>query len=128
RTDADGQVFENGRVANNTAEKTNLWDVMPAYYADLVVSSVQVPGPAFSGQPLDVHWRVTNQGIGTTSNGDWVDQVFLSRDPQGTNLINPDNPYLFTHFGLVGVNGLYDRVGRIQVPDGLSGTFYAVVT
>ena len=44
-TDATGVVFENSSEANNTAEPPNRFAVSPRPYADLVVSSVNVPGP-----------------------------------------------------------------------------------
>src|SRR5207248_6511028 len=81
KTDVNAQVFENGRTQNNTAGLGGFFDVMPAAYSDLAVSSVTVPaGQGYSGQPLEVHWTVKNQGIGLTSNGSWADQVVLSRD------------------------------------------------
>ena len=128
KTDATNQVFENETPDDNTGELSGFFDVMPGPYADLVVSSVQVPAVGHSGQPLPVEWTVKNQGIGLTSDGSWVDQVFLATDPAGTNIINPNAPFLFTHFGLLAPGDSYDRVGQITVPDGLSGTVYAVVT
>ncbi len=48
---------------------------------DLVVSNVQVPAAAFSGQTITLNWRVTNTGPGNTStNQTWTDAVFLSFD------------------------------------------------
>lgn len=48
---------------------------------DLVVSGVQVPASAFSGQKVSFSWRVTNMGPGnTTTNQRWTDAVFLSFD------------------------------------------------
>ena len=55
-------VFENGLKANNVAEAPNHFDVMPIPYADLVVSSIDVPQPAGSGQPLNVTWTVDEPG------------------------------------------------------------------
>src|SRR5439155_10038254 len=73
-------------------------------------------------------WTVKNQGIGLTSNGSWADQVVLSRDAAGTQVLDPKHPFLFTHFGLLDKNAAYDRVGQIPIPDGLTGTVYAIVT
>jgi hypothetical protein len=48
---------------------------------DLLVSQVQAPGTAFSGQTITINWRVTNIGPGNTAtNQSWSDAVFLSFD------------------------------------------------
>lgn len=48
---------------------------------DLVVSHVQAPAAAFSGQTISLNWRVTNAGPGNTiTNQGWTDAVFLSFD------------------------------------------------
>src|SRR5262249_20299440 len=77
------QVFENGSKANNAAEAGNRVDVMPIPYADLFVSAVTPPASALSGATVNVTWTVVNQGIGTTSTGNWNDHLVLASDPQG---------------------------------------------
>ncbi len=48
---------------------------------DLMVSDVQAPTAAFSGQTISFSWKVTNNGPGiTTTNQTWNDAVFLSFD------------------------------------------------
>jgi hypothetical protein len=48
---------------------------------DLLVSKVQAPITAFSGQTITINWRVTNIGPGSTgTNQSWSDAVFLSFD------------------------------------------------
>ena len=87
-----------------TSPKTpNNFDVMPIPYADLVVSSIDVPQPAGSGLPLNVTWTVTNQGIGLTSVPSWDDDLALASDPAGKNIIKDYG--LFNHLGP-------DRPGR----------------
>ena len=61
RTDATGQVFENGNEANNYGEAPNIFDVTPIPYADLAVSNVSSAVTAGSGQSMQVSWTVTNQ-------------------------------------------------------------------
>ncbi len=126
-TDADDQVLEYGRKANNVAAKPGFFDVMPAPYADLVIPSVVVPPQAYAGQPLTVTWTVANQGIGTTSIGDWNDTVYLATNPDGTGQI-PGTLTSFEHFGFLAVNGSYQRTGQIAVPNGITGNVYVVVT
>lgn len=46
---------------------------------DLVISSLEVPSQAFSGQPFKLKWTVTNQGPGTALI-QRLDQFYLSND------------------------------------------------
>lgn len=48
---------------------------------DLIVSNIQIPPSAVSGQTVNFSWRVTNIGPGNTlTNQSWYDAVFLSFD------------------------------------------------
>ncbi len=86
-SDAGNVVFQNGRLANNYAQAPNLFDVTQTPYADLIVSSVNAPATAASGQPLTVSWSVMNQGIGVTNPGSWSDSISLSSDPLGQDIV-----------------------------------------
>ena len=99
---------------------------MPIPYADLVVSSIAVPQPAGSGQPLNVTWTVKNQGIGLTSVPSWDDDLALASDPAGKNIVADYG--LFNHLGPDRPRRDYTRTAQITLPDGLSGTYYFVVT
>ncbi len=58
---------------------------------DLVVSNVQVPATAFSGQTITINWSVTNEGPGNTAtNQSWTDAVFLSFDTIPNFTISPN--------------------------------------
>src|SRR5262249_7442792 len=87
RTDSGNAVFENGAESNNDAEAGNLFDVVPIPYADLVVSTVQVPATGGSSLPLPLSWTVTNQGIGVTNTSTWTDEVYLATDPAGAHTV-----------------------------------------
>ncbi len=125
-TDAGNVVFENGSKANNVGEAPNHFDVMPIPYADLVVSSIVDPQNAGSGLPVNVTWTVTNQGIGLTSVPSWNDDLAIASDPAGKNII--EDYGLFDHLGPVGPGGNYVRTAQVVLPEGLSGTYYFVVT
>ncbi len=125
-TDSGDVVFENGSKANNVGEAPNNFDVMPIPYADLVVSSIVDPTGAGSGLPVNVTWMVKNQGIGLTSVPSWNDDLALASDPAGKNII--EDYGLFNHLGPVGPGGSYTRTARVVLPEGLSGTYYFVVT
>ena len=125
-TDVNDVVFENGSKANNVAQAPHNFDVMPIPYADLVVSSIVDPQPAGSSLPINVTWTVTNQGIGLTSVPSWSDDLALASDPAGKNIIKDYG--LFNHLGPVGPGGSYVRTAQVTLPEGLSGTYYFVVT
>ena len=98
-----------------------------AFYADLVVSSVTPPPLASSGQPVAVtRYTVANQGIGTTNTSEWSDHVQLASDAAGQNIV-ADLGY-FDHLGTLAVGGSYTHTVTPTLPNGLSGTFYLVVT
>ncbi len=61
---------------------------------DLMVSNVQAPSAAFSGQSVSISWKVSNNGPGrTTLNQKWTDAVFLSFDSMPNFTIPPNtNP------------------------------------
>ncbi len=126
-TNYSGNVFENGATANDVAQASNLFDVMPVAYSDLVVSKVTVPAQAYGGQPLTVSWTVANQGIGTTNIAEWNDVVYLATNPDGSGEIAGTETD-FDHIGFLNVGGSYQQTGKIAVPNGLSGTIYFVVT
>ena len=124
-TDAGNVVFQNGLTANKIAEAPNLFDVTPTPYAELVVSAVTVPATASSGQPVQISWTVTNQGIGTTNTSAWSDNVYLASDPAGSNVVADLGA--FDHEGALGVNVSYTQIVDATLPNGLNGTFYVVV-
>src|SRR6185312_5863845 len=122
----DNVVFENGLEANNVAEAPNHFDVMPIPYADLVVSTINVPQPAGSSQPINITWTVTNKGIGLTSVPSWDDDLALASDPAGKTIVKDYGT--FNHLGPIAPNESYTRTAQVSLPDGLSGTYYFVVT
>lgn len=118
QTDANDAVFEDGAESDNILAFDQPFDVMPIPYSDLVVSRVDVSGQAFSGQSLEVSWRVENQGIGLTNVGRWDDFVWLATDPAGENRAQLLG--FFLHLGQLAVDDGYDRTAEVILPDGLS--------
>ena len=50
------------------------------YEPDLVISDLQVPVAAFSGETVDITFTVTNEGTRATREDLWPDRIFLSKD------------------------------------------------
>ncbi len=125
QSDHSKSIFEDGRLDNNQDRSPDVFDVMPIPYADVVVTSVSPEATGFSGQPLEVSWRVENQGIGLTNRANWTDYVYLATDPAGTHRIATLGS--FPHLGQLAVNDGYDRTVSVTLPQGISGTHYLVV-
>ena len=77
KTDARGQVQEE-LEDNNVAMQSVSLAIRPI---DLVVTGIQAPATALSGQPLSLTWTVANQGTSDTEVSHWYDQVHLSPRP-----------------------------------------------
>lgn len=76
---------------------------------DLVISDLQYPSTAISGQTITISWKVTNIGPGTTTvNQSWTDAIFFAKATSPTpnfggirwnpadfnNLVNDNRPLL----------------------------------
>jgi hypothetical protein len=123
KSDAAGQVFENGNEANNIAS-TSPVDVMSMAYADLQFASAGSASTAQSGGTLAVSWRVENRGIGRTDIASWSDRVTVTRNADGTGVVASG---LFDHLGVLAAGSGYDRIGSVTLPEGVSGSFYVLV-
>ena len=121
-SDAKNEVFENAIEANNAARVSHDVDIMPRAYADLQVESVTSNGTAASGKPLRVTWSVLNNGIAITNSGSWSDEVWLSRNPDGTDVVKTFAEA--THLGQLAVGDRYVRSIDVTLPEGIEGTFY----
>ncbi|UUZ69429.1 hypothetical protein LP416_08025 [Polaromonas sp. P2-4] len=121
-SDAKSEVFENGAEGNNIGRLAHGVDVMTVAYADLQVASVTTTGTAASGRPLHVSWDVVNNGIGLTNTAEWSDQVWLSRNPDGSNVVAQLGTA--SHIGQLAVGDRYTRSIDVTLPEGIEGNFY----
>ncbi|HEX8961620.1 MAG TPA: CARDB domain-containing protein, partial [Rhodocyclaceae bacterium] len=124
-TDAKSEVFENGLEANDIARVAHDVDVMAIPYADLQVQSVTADAAAASGRPLHVTWSVINDGIGITNSAEWTDTVWLSRNPDGKDVVKQLGS--FDHIGQLAVGDGYTRSADVLLPDGIEGDYYVNV-
>lgn len=93
---------------------------------DLRVFSVTAPSTAFSGQPMNVGWRITNAGPGQTLENSWRDEIFLCR----TNFLDGTQTSLGTEFhsGVLNQNASYGVTNRsVTLPIGISGNYYLLI-
>ena len=126
RTDATNLVFENGNESNNSVSATKLLTVSPIPYADLTVSNLVANGAANSGKFLSASWTVNNQGIGATDSANIYEEVNLTSDPQGKNIVAKLGK--FVQVGGLGAGDNYIRNQDLFLPNGLSGSYYLVVS
>lgn len=52
---------------------------------DLVITELIAPSNTVSGQPVEVIWKVKNDGLGDTRSGNWTDRFYLSTDFELSN-------------------------------------------
>ena len=91
--------------------------------ANLAISDVSIPPEGHVGEPLEIHWTVTNTGDAPTV-GSWEDCGFLSYDDE----VGDDEPLgcLERPFGL-GISESYDRIAQGWVPDVPEGDYWVIV-
>ncbi len=125
RTDRDDRVLEDPLENNNDGVSTSLTTITLNPVPDFVVTSVDAPLTAISGQSFDVTWTVRNDGADSGPRS-WDDYVYLSLDQifdptadlylgfarQSRNL-TAGQPYTTTH--------------SFNIPPGRSGPFYVFV-
>ena len=119
-TDANGQVFEHGREANNTGASTPV----DLGHMNLTATAVTAPPSAQSAGAIDVQWSVTNTGTSTVT-GTWNDQLYLSQD----GLIGSGDRLLttITHTVPLGPQATYVVSAGITLPVDVSGAWQLIV-
>lgn len=76
RSDADGQVDQQGRTSNDLATAPITIAAAPA--ANLVTSALSAPGQVQAGASVALSWTVTNAGNKAATES-WVDRIFVER-------------------------------------------------
>jgi hypothetical protein len=116
KTDTDNTVYERDYEGNNQAQAA---DTLFLSQPDLAVTQVTGPGLVTSGNPITVHWQVSNSG--NSAQGSWVDQVYLSQNGTATLVkeVSRDGP--------LGRGESYSASTVLNVPLGFSGPYQLVV-
>ncbi len=93
---------------------------------DLVVDTIIAPPTAFSGQQIEIEWKVKNIGTGSTNSTLWSDAVYLSAD---ATLNTSYDIYLGAVQNLTSLNpGItYTNTGSFTIPNGTVGNYYVFV-
>ena len=111
------EVNEDNNIGAATVDLT-----LPPF-ADLVISDIDAPVEAFSGQDIPVSWTVTNQGDAPVT-GSFVDRVFLSDDA----VRGGDELFLTSTFmGTIDVGQSIVRNETISLPFDLQGERFVII-
>ncbi len=123
-----GTAYEWRVVSKNPCLETEgpVQQFTMALLPDLIVSEVQVPPTAFSGQTISINFSVTNQGAGSTAANTWQDLVYLSED---SLLIAGFDHFLgsFPNLSALDPGESYTRSLSSILPQGINGNYYVFV-
>ncbi|HLB00646.1 MAG TPA: CARDB domain-containing protein, partial [Bacteroidota bacterium] len=115
-------------VAKNITGSTQgpVWTFSTQQVADLVVTDVQVPPGAFSGQAAEITWTVTNNGATGTTAPAWQDRIYFSTDSILTTITDP---VLGTapNMSALGPGESYTNHGTFIIPNGTFGVYRIIV-
>lgn len=92
---------------------------------DLIVSNIQAPTAAFSGQNISISWEVNNTGTGNTANSAWSDAVYFSLD----SIWQSFDTYIGGSPAVSALNAgmSYSNTRSYTIPQNVAGTFYVLV-
>jgi CARDB/Right handed beta helix region/Secretion system C-terminal sorting domain len=123
-SDAGNEVFENTNEGDNVVLIGSVY-VKPYPAVDLAVSGLTMPGSAVAGQPLNLSWTVTNQGVGPTLSSSWGEDAWLSLD----STFSADDILLSSpgRSGALDPGAHYTRTVTVTPTLGLSGTYHLIV-
>ncbi|MBI3347611.1 MAG: hypothetical protein HY020_10425, partial [Burkholderiales bacterium] len=124
-----GILFEAN--ADGTAESNNdaTWSFTAALrtYADLAVTTVDVPASANSGNDITVGWTVKNNGgAAATVTGGWVDRIVLSRDAivgNGDDIVLAEVP----RSASLASGADYSQTSTVRIPTRIDGSYRIAV-
>jgi len=120
-----GRVPEFGNEGNNIAAVPITVVLAPA--SDLRVTQLSAPERAVSGQMFDLTYTVTNTGSDTpVKQSAWDDLFYLSRD-EFLDLRSDRFLGFHRHSGGLAAGAGYDVSRTLDVPRGLTGSFYVFV-
>ncbi|MCA2813573.1 MAG: hypothetical protein IM477_13910, partial [Microcystis sp. M090S1] len=124
QTDVYNYVTEVGNEGDNWGSGGPT-DVNLTPPPDLQVTAVNAPNGAFSGQPMNLSWTVTNAGTGRTLETAWYDRVLMSADAT----LDAGDRFLgdFYHSGALNAGENYTGSATVNLPIGVAGSFFFFV-
>ena len=136
--DAGNQVRELAYKANNQkthdGENESPTEILLTPPPDLEAELVDIPTEALASHALTINYRVANNGSTAIPPGySWKDAFYLSTD---TTLDRNTDIFLgeYYRYGYLNADpsneendNFYDGTVKLTLPDGLSGTYYAII-
>lgn len=122
-SDAKDTVYE-GIKENNNIIRSSV--TIPLKNPNLVVSSIAYPSSSNSGQPINVQWKVKNQGPGKLYYSSLTDKIYLSQ----SQTFNPDSAILIgshTYNATILPGDSLNNQLSVTIPNGTSGVYYVFV-
>lgn len=138
-TEADDVIDEGTAEANNATISSGAINVLAVPMADLVVENLSTPpNNITSGSVTSVSWEVRNAGTGSTASSQWVDEVFISQNPNLTfggpsgdqDLCNEQLAVYAVHVGNAAYlddGNSYSQSVSLSLPHNVFGNFYVYV-
>ncbi|MBM2814644.1 MAG: hypothetical protein HW421_1406 [Ignavibacteria bacterium] len=126
-TDVSNNLYESAEN-NNMAMTQSPMQVIPAYTPDLIITNVTASSTAWSGAPINIGWRVTNDGMGAPYENTWIDRVYLcsSSTFDANNIFLQSFAYTTNGSGITPTD-YYNRTVTFNIPNGVTGRFWAFV-
>jgi RNAse (barnase) inhibitor barstar len=124
KADSNDKVIEGDLEGNNTLSSALAVSLSPV--PDLIVQSLTAPVNGVSGQSISLSWTVANTGAAISTDQDWYDVVYLSRDAVFDKRTDISLGYR-KHSGGLNANGNYIITSDFDVPRGLAGNYFALV-
>lgn len=128
--DSSQQIFEHAGDDNNRSLDDDTFELSIREFPNLIVSDIQVPSTAVSGETTQIEFTVTNTGGAATSSPQWFDNLFLSVDqtfdPAGSE---GADTFLATSRNVSFLNPgeSYTSTVDVVLPDNLDGNFFVFV-
>jgi hypothetical protein len=114
-------------LTNNSAISTNNSFIQLTPPPDLQVTSVITVNNTFSGETINVNWKVKNLGTGSTQIGHWYDHIYISSNPVLDLSSARDLGIVTYKDGALEVGQEYSKSSTIKLPDDVFGTYYLFV-
>ena len=124
-TDYQDQVYEGALHANDTGSTTTTTNLMLTPPPELVATVESVPTSALAGHAVELTYEVANEGATTTPNTAWTDDIYLSTTPTLTGSATLLSSA--THYGALAAGQSYTASPTVDLPSGLSGSYYLIV-
>ncbi len=111
---------------NNTGISGSTINIQLTPPPDLQVSQVTPPNNAFSGQPVEIKWTVTNAGTGKVIGGFWHDVIYLTKE-EVLNKANAIRLGIFHEKQDINDGASYTKTVSVKIPDTVFGNYYVFV-